>query len=228
MHQAEHASAQVYGAAMSASDGGAVSRCARRAMMVLFAVAAGCGERGSSGSPATPVSDDGVAVTSASRSAPPSDSTAEPRSSHAADDLAGVALIDIDPVTEHSAGRLMAPNSRRYGPCSPSPMSSSGSAPTAGATTSRWHGIVRPATSSGVPTPGARPIPGVPSNQYMRSIQLGAIDGTIALPRPDSVLGVEPSSGTIRWTFTPDGGVWSVSRRRPRCSSWRRSTISAV
>ncbi len=40
-----------------------------------------------------------------------------------------------------------------------------------------------------------------------QSMQLGEIDGVTALLRPQSVLGVDSSDGTIRWTFVPDDGV---------------------
>jgi outer membrane protein assembly factor BamB len=49
-------------------------------------------------------------------------------------------------------------------------------------------------------------VSGVPNDAYVRSIQLGEIDGTVALARSDAVLGVEPSTGTLRWTFPSDGG----------------------
>ena len=47
----------------------------------------------------------------------------------------------------------------------------------------------------------------VPNYGWVRSMQFGEIEGTVALPRSGSVLGVEPSSGMVRWTFTPERGV---------------------
>ena len=47
----------------------------------------------------------------------------------------------------------------------------------------------------------------VPNYGWVRSMQFGEIDGTVALPRSGSVVGVEPSSGMIRWTFTPERGA---------------------
>ncbi len=50
--------------------------------------------------------------------------------------------------------------------------------------------------------PWRTPASQVPNHGWVRSMQFGEIDGTVALPRPGSVLGVEPSTGTVRWTFT--------------------------
>jgi len=204
MHRAEGASARVYGAAMGASDRGVVPRFARGAAVVLFAVVAGCGERGSSGSPVTTVPDD-VAVTTRP-STPPPDSTAAPEASSPAEDLAGAALIDVDP--RDGTPRWMAGDAELVSMRAVLPLADVvvgfGDDCRGDNVETAWDR----ATGSELwrTDPWSATIPGVPNNQYMRSVQLGEIDGTVAVPRPDSVLGVEPSGGTIRWTFTPDSG----------------------
>lgn len=172
--------------------------------MVLFAVVAGCGERGSSGSPVNTVPDD-VAVTT-QLSTPPSDSTTVPEQSSPADDLAGVALIAVDPADgspRWTSGDAELVSMRAVLPLADVVVGFGDDCRRNNVETAwdRRTGTELWRRGSWTPTRDD-----VPNNQYMRSIQLGAIHGTITLPRPDSVLGVEPSSGTIRWTFTPDSG----------------------
>ena len=180
--------------------------------MMLLAVAAGCGERDSSGSPIAAVPDDGTVTTqpstqpSTQSSTQPPDSTAAIEVSSPAVDPAGAALIDIDP--RDGTPRWMAGDAALSSVHAVLPLAGvvvgRGSDCRGSNVEIAWDR----ATGDELwrTDPWMDPAPVVPNNQYVRSIQLGDVAGTVALPRPDSVVGVEPSSGTIRWTFTPDSG----------------------
>jgi outer membrane protein assembly factor BamB len=171
---------------------------------LLVVVLAACGGSSSTVLPSAVTSDEAGSVT-ASTVSPPT-STTEPPVSLPDDAAAGEALVAVDPgdgTARWTAGDANLVSVRAVLPLSDVVV---GFGTDCGgnnveAAWDRVTGAELWRTDAWNPM-----VSGVPNDAYVRSIQLGEIDGTVALARSDAVLGVEPSTGTLRWTFPSDGG----------------------
>lgn len=195
-------SERLYGAAMSASERGAAAR--RTPVAVLVVVLAACGGSSRTVLPSAVTSDEVGSVTASPMSSPTS--TSEPSVSRPDGGADGDALVVVDPgdgTARWTAGDADLVSVRAVLPlddvvvgfgtdCGGNNVELAWDRATGA---ELWRTDVwSPAVS------------GLPNDASVRSIQLGEIDGTVAVMRPEAVLGVEPSSGTVRWTFASDGG----------------------
>ncbi len=199
-------SQRLYGAAMSASERGAAARWTPVAVLVV--VLAACGGSRSTVLPSAETSDEVGSVTASPPVSSPT-SASEPSVSLPDGGATGDALVAVDPgagTAQWTAGDADLVSVRAVLPLSDVVV---GFGTDCGGNNVELAWDRATGAELWRTDVWSSEVAGLPNDASVRSIQLGEIDGTVAIVRPEAVLGVEPSSGTVRWTFA-SGGAFVV------------------